>query len=190
MKTLLLMRHAKSSWKHPELADAERDLAKRGKKDAPLMGGVLKEKELVPEAILCSTAARARQTGEAVVEASGFQGTLEFQDALYLAEPDVYLAALCALPDALERVLVIGHNPGLEGLLQLLSGRTEALPTSTIAYLSLPVQRWADINEQTECELVEILNPRNLHQEKPAGKKKGTGDSKPKKKEKKKNKKK
>ena len=62
MKTLLLMRHAKSSWKHLELADAERGLAKRGKKDAPLMGGLLKEKELVPESILCSTAERSRET--------------------------------------------------------------------------------------------------------------------------------
>ena len=144
MKTLLLMRHAKSSWKHPELPDAERGLAKRGKKDAPLIGSLLKDKELVPQAILSSTAERSRQTALALAETSGYQGEVAYQDGLYLAEPEGYLAALTALPEPLERVLVIGHNPGLEGLLQLLSGRIEALPTSTIAYLSLPVQRWAD----------------------------------------------
>lgn len=190
MKTLLLMRHAKSSWKHPELADAERGLAKRGKKDAPTMGELLKEKELVPELILSSTAVRARQTAEAVVEASGYPGEATYQDALYMAEPEGYLAALRALPDGLERVMVVGHNPGLEGLLQLLSRRIEALPTSTIAYLSLPVQRWADLNEQCEGELVQVLHPDDLRALEKAGKhKKEKAEEKPKKTEKKKKKK-
>ena len=185
MKTLLLMRHAKSSWKHPELPDAERGLAKRGKKDAPLMGNLLKDKELVPQAILCSTAERSRQTALALAETSGYQGEVAYQDGLYLAEPEGYLAALTALPEPLERVLVIGHNPGLEGLLQLLSGRIEALPTSTIAYLSLPVQRWADLNAQSEGELVEVIHPRSAREVEKAGKKE-KAKKKPVKKEKKK----
>jgi phosphohistidine phosphatase len=187
MKTLLLMRHAKSSWKHPELPDAERGLARRGKKDAPLMGSLLKEKELVPESILCSTAERSRETAKALVEASGYKGEVVYQDTLYLAEPEAYLSALRALPDGLERALVIGHNPGLEGLLQLLSGRIEALPTSTIAYLSLPVQRWADLSAQSEGELVEVMHPRMVREMEKAGKKE-KGKKKPEKKEKKKKK--
>lgn len=182
MKTLLLMRHAKSSWKHPELPDFERGLAKRGKKDAPLMGGLLKDKELVPQMILCSTAVRSRQTAEAVVETSGFKGELAFQEGLYLAEPEAYLAAVRALPDELERVLVIGHNPGLEGLLQQMTGQIEALPTSTIAYLSLPVQRWA---EAAGGELVEILRPADQRNLEKAGKK-AKSKKKPAKKDKKK----
>lgn len=162
MKTLLLMRHAKSSWKHPELPDAERGLAKRGKKDAPRMGQLLKDKELVPQVILCSSAARARQTAEAVVQACGFQGQPDFQEALYLAEAEGYITALHAVPDSVERVLVIGHNPGLEELLQKLSGRVEALPTSTIAFLSLPLVRWAELSAESEGELVEVMRPKEL----------------------------
>lgn len=162
MKTLLLMRHAKSSWKHPELPDAERGLAKRGKKDAPRMGHLLKDKELVPQVILCSSAARARQTAEAVAQACGFKGQADFQESLYLAEPEGYITALHAVPDAVERVLVIGHNPGLEGLLQSLCGRVEALPTSTIAFLSLPLVKWAELSAESEGELVEVMRPKDL----------------------------
>lgn len=190
MKTILLMRHAKSSWKHPELPDAERGLAKRGKKDAATMGSLLKEKELVPEAILCSTATRARLTAETVVESSHFKGRLDFQEALYLAEPEVYLAALRTLPNQMERVMVIGHNPGLEGLLQKLSGRIEALPTSTIAYLSLPVQHWADLSDQSDGELVEVLHPEAVREPEKASKdKKEKRETKSDKKDKKKKKK-
>lgn len=171
MKTLLLMRHAKSSWKHAELPDAERGLAKRGKKDAPLMGHLLKEKELVPQVVLCSSAERARQTAAAVAEACGFKGQPEFQEALYLAEPEGYITALRTVPDAVERVLVIGHNPGLEGLLQMLSGRVEALPTSSIAFLSLPLVKWAELGAESEGELVEVMRAHDLKAAQPRAKK-------------------
>ncbi len=186
MKTLLLMRHAKSSWKDTELSDIDRPLNKRGKKDAPFMGAVLKEKELVPQLILSSTAVRARQTVELVTAACNYPGETRYLDYFYLAEPAAYLRGLAEVPDDLERVMVIGHNPGLEGLLQILSGRIEALPTSTIAYLSLPVNSWRDLHEDTEGELLELLNPRQLEveeeekkgKEKEKGKEKGKGKKK------------
>jgi phosphohistidine phosphatase len=71
LKTLLLMRHAKSSWKHTELDDHDRPLAKRGKRDAPRMGQLVRQEELVPQLILSSTAVRARNTAEIVAEESG-----------------------------------------------------------------------------------------------------------------------
>ncbi len=188
MKTLLLMRHAKSSWKDTELSDIDRPLAKRGKKDAPFMGAVLKEKELVPQLILSSTAVRARQTAELVTAACNFSGEIRYLDDFYLAEPAAYLRGLALVPDDLERVMVIGHNPGLEGLLQILSGRIEALPTSTIAYLSLPVDSWHDLHDDTEGELLELLIPQELEveeeekkgkeKEKEKGKEKGKGKKK------------
>ncbi len=164
MKTLLLMRHAKSSWKDTELSDIDRPLNKRGKKDAPFMGAVLEEKELIPQLILSSTAVRARQTAELVTAAFNFTGEIRYLDYFYLAEPAAYLRGLAGAPDDLERVMVIGHNPGLEGLLQILSGRIEALPTSTIAYLSLPVDSWRDLHEDTECDLLELLIPHQLEE--------------------------
>lgn len=186
MKTLLLMRHAKSSWKDTELSDIDRPLSKRGKQDAPFMGAVLKEKELVPQLILSSTAVRARQTAELLTAACNFGGDIRYLDSFYLAEPSAYLHGLTDLPDVLERVMVIGHNPGLEGLLQLLSGRIEALPTSTIAFLSLPVASWRDVRDDTEGELLELLIPHELKVEEVE--KKGKGKEKGKEKGKKKGK--
>ena len=74
MKTLLIFRHAKSSWKHPELADHDRSLNKRGKLDAPMMGELLRNEDALPELILSSSANRARTTAELFIEGSGFDG--------------------------------------------------------------------------------------------------------------------
>jgi phosphohistidine phosphatase len=172
MKTLLLMRHAKSSWKDPKLADHERPLNKRGHKDAPFMGEILLEKELLPQKILASTAVRVRETVAGLVKGSQYSGETEFSDALYLSEPETYLTAMRSLPDSIERVMLIGHNPGLEGLLQQLSGRIESIETGSVAYLSLPLQSWSELTAETEGELIELLHLHDLRDEKEEGKKK------------------
>jgi len=164
MKTLLLMRHTKSSWKDTEVADHERPLNKRGMRDAPFMGELLAEKELVPQIILGSTATRVRQTIEGLVAGSHYPGDIVYLDSFYLAEPETYLSELRVLPDTIERAMVIGHNPGLEGLLQLLSGRIETLPTGAVAYVSLPLQSWADLQGETEGELIELLRPKEARE--------------------------
>jgi phosphohistidine phosphatase len=162
MKTLLLMRHAKSSWKDQGLRDEERPLNKRGLKDAPLMGSLLYEKELTPQRILSSTAERSRQTAEIVAESSRYIGEIDFLDGFYLAEPGAYLEAVMRLPESLERVMLIGHNPGLEGLLQMFSRQVESLPTAAVAHLVLPVHKWIEVNEDTAASLVDIFRPREL----------------------------
>ncbi len=164
MKTLLLMRHAKSSWKEKDIPDHERPLNKRGRHDAPLMGELLIDRELVPQYILSSSALRARQTAEGLAKEAGFQGEINFQDRLYMAEAEEYLNVLRELPDNLERVMVVGHNPGLETLLQLLSGRIESLSTAVLAHLVLPIDRWANLNGETEGEMVEIWRPKDLRE--------------------------
>ncbi len=164
MKTLLLMRHAKSSWKDTELADHERPLNKRGRRDAPMMGQLLVDRELVPQEILSSSALRARQTAEVVAETADFPGEITYLDRLYMAEADEIIAVLRELPDDIERVMVIGHNPGLETLLQILSGRIESLPTAVVAHLSLPIDSWAALSDATSGELVEIWRPKDLRE--------------------------
>jgi len=191
MKTLLLMRHAKSSWKHPDNPDDERPLNKRGKKDAPLMGNLIKEKELIPQCILCSTAKRATETADLVLKTLEFKGEVDYLDSFYMAEPNVYLEGLHSLPDEIERVMVIGHNPGLEGLLQILIGRVESLPTGSIAHIVLPVNQWKELNLDIEGELVEKISPEDLKgkaKEKPKEKDKAKGKDKEKAKEKEKEK--
>ena len=161
-KTLLLMRHAKSSWKHTELADHERPLNKRGEKDAPRMGKFIKEKKLLPDIILCSSAVRARSTAEAMIDKSGFKGEVRYLDSLYLAEPDAYLAELAMLPEGIKKVMVIGHNPGLEGLLQILCKKVESLPTAALADLKIPIENWSEIKNNVEGKLVDLWRPREL----------------------------
>jgi phosphohistidine phosphatase len=162
MKTLLLMRHGKSSWKDTKVKDRERPLNKRGRKNVSRMGELLKEAELVPQVIYSSSALRARQTAEALVTACGFTGEVEYQDSFYMAEPGVYLKRLRKLPDDIERVLVIGHNPGLEALMQILSGKVEALPTASIAYLSLPINSWKELYDDSKGELIDIWRPKEI----------------------------
>lgn len=172
MKTLLLMRHAKSSWKDSKLADHDRPLNKRGKKDAPRMGVFLQEKELVPQRILCSSALRSRETAQAVTENSDFSGEIVYLDRLYMAETDEFLAVLRELPDSLERVMIIGHNPGLETLLQTLSGRIESLPTAVLAHLTLQSSSWAELNGEVTGEVLEIWRPKELQHEEDSPKEK------------------
>lgn len=164
MKTLLLLRHAKSSWKDTNLPDHERPLNKRGRKDALAIGMALKEKELLPQKNLASSALRVRETCEGIF--LGCQSTFdtEFLDALYLAEPEDILRLLQTVPDDVERVMVSGHNPGLEGLLQELSGHIESMPTGALAFISLPITTWSQLNSTTEGELIEKILPRELRE--------------------------
>lgn len=192
MKTLLLMRHAKSSWKESKLDDKERPLNKRGRSDAPMMGQILIDRELIPQRILSSSALRARQTAEVVKESAGYQGDVTYLDQLYMAEAEGYIAVLRELPDEVERVMLIGHNPGLETLLQILSGSIESLPTAVLAHLVLPIDQWSQLTPETQGELVDIWRPKQLREEteeKEAekekgkkGKEKAKGKAKPKKK--------
>ncbi len=165
MKTLLLMRHAKSSFKEGELPDFERPLSKRGEKDAPRMGKLLKDKDLTPDLILSSTAQRASRTAEMIAEKCGYKGEIVYIQDLYLGEPEAYLSILRDLkeePGDWKTVLMIGHNPGLESLVQLLTDRVESLPTSAIAHLKLPVRTWKAINPEVIAWLENIWYPREI----------------------------
>jgi phosphohistidine phosphatase len=179
MKTLLLMRHAKSSWKDTSIPDHDRPLAKRGLRDSNRMGELLGQRELIPQVILCSSAVRAAETARIIDEVCGCNCPVTLSDKLYLAEADTYISELSQLPDDLERVMLIGHNPGLESLLQVLSGQIESLPTAVIAYLSLPIQHWADLITSTEGELIELWRPKELAEEVKTDHKKEKKDEKP-----------
>lgn len=162
MKTLLLMRHAKSSWKHSDVKDFDRPLNKRGENDAPLMGTLLLDQELIPQLILSSPALRARMTAEAVVKQMNYTGEVQYFDSFYLAEPSVYFDIVRTLPDTYERVLLIGHNPGLEAVVQELTKQVVPLPTSALAHIALPVQHWSELNSDVDGELVQLWRARDL----------------------------
>ena len=164
MKTLLILRHAKSSWKHPELSDHDRPLNKRGKRDAPKIGHLLKEKDLVPDLIISSTAVRAEKTAKMVAKASKYKGNVTLTDSLYAAGPDAYIDILRNLQDKYNTVLVIGHNPGVEELVNILSGEEDhIMPTCALAHVRLDIQSWSDIVQMTgKGRLVRLWNPHEL----------------------------
>jgi phosphohistidine phosphatase len=158
-KTLLLMRHGKSSWKDKKIPDRERPLKKRGKAASAEIGKILRENELIPQAILSSPALRASETAEIVVKESGFPGKVTFIDSFYMAEPDVYIDYLKGLDDSLERVMIVSHNPGLEAFMQLLDGRLEALPTGSMVYLCLNINHWSDLSFESDAEMIGFWDP-------------------------------
>ena len=158
-KTLLLMRHGKSSWKDKKIPDRERPLKKRGKAASAEIGKILRENELIPQAILSSPALRASETAEIVAKESGFPGKVTFIDSFYMAEPDVYINYLKGLDDSLERVMIVSHNPGLEAFMQLLDGRLEALPTGSMVYLCLNINHWSNLSFETDAEMIGFWDP-------------------------------
>jgi len=161
MKTLLLMRHAKAS-QEPGQLDQDRPLAKRGERQAPAMGQLLQEKGLVPQAILSSNAVRARQTAQAVAKGAGYQGEIAYSSELYSGALEDYTRVLGSLADSLDPVLVVGHNPDMQELVEAWTGHSQELPTATIACLSLPIARWADLGSDTRGELKQVLRPQEL----------------------------
>ena len=159
MKTLLIQRHAKSSWSDASLPDHERPLNKRGKRQAPEMGALLRREDLLPDLILSSTAKRAEKTAEAIAEESGYEGEIRLSRDLYAAPPEAYLEALHDLPDEFSRVMVVGHNPGLEELLDVLTGESASLPTAALAQVALGIERWAQVSQAPLGKLVSIWLP-------------------------------
>lgn len=161
MRELLIMRHAKSSWDLPYDTDFERPLNKRGRKAAPRMGEFLAERDLLPDLIVSSPAERAKQTTDLFTEASGYDGDLRFEPAIYHAFAGDLLAVVRGLPDAAERVMLVGHNPGFELLVAQLCGGDVRMPTAAIAHLKLPVSSWADVDSEMG-ELQWLVTPKLL----------------------------
>lgn len=162
MKTLLILRHAKSSWKDTALSDHERPLNKRGKRDAPKMGRLLRDKKLVPRLIIGSSAERVRETINYVCEACGYQGEIVYDDTLYLGEPQDYIRCLNAADDIYDRVMVVGHNPGLEELVELLCAEEYGMPTATLAEVRLPIKSWSELSGSVDGQCLHVWIPKAL----------------------------
>jgi len=162
MKNLLLMRHAKSSWKDSSLPDHQRPLNQRGKQDALRMGKHLKDQGITLDAILCSTAKRARATAVGFLKEYTFEGDVLYVDDLYSAGSEMIVSVLNRLPDSVDTAMVIGHNPGLDDLLGLVCNSDEHMPTACVAYIQFPLERWTDLRPVTRGELTHFWKPREI----------------------------
>jgi len=151
MKKLYLIRHAKSSWDHPDLDDFDRPLNKRGLKDAPRMGKRLKEKRITPDVMLSSPAERALATCQAIARVLGFDNAkIKTNQKLYHASEDGILDVIRNLKDSPrdseEVVLLFGHNPGLTEFANVLLNQTiNNIPTCGVVGAELPVEHWQDV---------------------------------------------
>ena len=164
MKRIYLLRHAKSSWKHPGLPDHDRPLAGRGKRAAKAIVKHMRAQRFEPELVLCSTARRARETLERIEPALG-RAPVRVEGDLYGASARELLACLRRLPDEVGSVLVIGHNPSMHELALQLAGSAPELagkfPTATLATLAFHGSAWGELGPEA-TELVELTRPRDL----------------------------
>ena len=167
LRQILLLRHAKSSWADPGSHDFDRCLNERGLRAAGAMGRQLTRLGLRPELIVCSSARRTRETYQRLgVAVDGIP--VQFLDDIYEASVECLLNVLRQVDDRVMRVMMIGHNPGLECLTQLLAdgqGNAKALarvahkyPTGALAMLSSPVGRWTLLG-QGACQLDAFMRP-------------------------------
>ena len=149
MKTILLMRHAKAEPGVPGQADFDRPLAPRGTDDALRMGRAIAKLGEVPDVIVSSPAARAKETAEAAARAMKFAGALRFARALYDAPGEAWLAALKALPAAAGSVLMVAHSPGVEEAAALLCRAVPGafdVPTGAVIAFTAAVEHWRDLD--------------------------------------------
>ena len=162
MKTLLILRHAKSSWDDPGLRDHDRPLNRRGNRDAPRMGRLIAEQDLVPDRIVSSTAERARTTAE--LAAAEFDEDVEIETTrhLYGTPPDEYIEVAEERGGEAERLMVVGHNPGITALVTRLTGETEYMPTAALAVVELDIEDWSELGRAGEGHLAAFWRPKGL----------------------------
>ncbi|MBI3206107.1 MAG: histidine phosphatase family protein [Myxococcales bacterium] len=161
MKTLLLMRHAKSDWDDAGTPDHDRPLNARGERTAPQMAALLVSEHVPPDLILSSTALRARATALAVAEATGWKPELCLRHELYLAAPSRIVQAIVRAPSGVDCLLVVGHNPGMEELVSDLATTRQSMPTAAVARFAIPVDDWAAF-AGARAELVQVWRPRDV----------------------------
>ena len=164
MKSLVVLRHAKSSWEDRALSDRDRPLDQRGRHAAQRMGRLIAELSLYPDFVWCSPSVRTRETWRLVAKAlpAEFEPTVVDRDELYHAAPETLLQIIRETPASCETLLVVGHNPGLEEFVSLLSGREERFPTAALAHFTLELDDWSQFSLKTQTRLEGLWRPKEL----------------------------
>jgi len=162
MKTLLILRHAKSSWDDRGLKDHDRPLNPRGARDAPRMGQHIVDEDLVPDRILTSSAVRAVSTAE--LAAGEFEPDIDIEVTreLYLASPHTYVEVIEELGLEADCLMVVGHNPGISALVTVLTGECEEMTTATLAAVELDIGEWEEVGSAEQGSLIGFWRPKTL----------------------------
>ena len=149
MKTLYLVRHAKSSWKYPNLDDFERPLNKRGRKNAPFMGNVLIKLKVASELVLSSPANRAATTARIIAAAINYPlESILYSETIYNFSENVLIHVVKQIDDAVNKAMVVGHNPAINGLANYVGDQPISnIPTCGVFCVELDISSWAKIGE-------------------------------------------
>jgi len=163
MKRLLLLRHAKSSWDDANLSDFERPLNSRGLVTAPFMGELIASREIEIDMIVSSPATRAAETAMLVKENGGLNAELRFDERIYEASPQSLLLVTSEFDNSFKNIMLVGHNPGIEGFIGFLTGTIQPMPTAALAIIELDIKKWKDL--ASGSGIVEtVLRPKDLIQ--------------------------
>jgi phosphohistidine phosphatase len=161
-KILLLLRHAKSSWDDANLLDYERPLNSRGKQNASTMGNFLKKQNLVPDLIISSTAKRANKTADIIAKKSGYDKKIFESKVLYGATADDYTSVIHDINNEYKTVLLVGHNPTIEEVLERIIGERYIMKTCSLAYIDLSIDSWKQFDYDIKCKLIDLIHVREL----------------------------
>ncbi|WP_339699906.1 histidine phosphatase family protein [Algoriphagus aquimarinus] len=149
MKKIILVRHGKSAWNNPHLADHDRPLADRGLDNVPEMGFRLKEKGILPDLILSSTATRAAQTAEILAEVLHIPNSkIAYEKNLYHASSAMILKCIQRQDDSHELIFVVGHNPGMNDFIDFFGGNLDNLPTAGQYGLLVDTDHWLQVRPE------------------------------------------
>jgi phosphohistidine phosphatase len=161
-KDLLILRHAKSSWKDKKVDDHDRPLNNRGRREAIKMGEYLKKTNAFPDTIITSSALRAIETTKYLCKYSGYNNLVEVNFSLHRGGIDAYIDALATVSNDKQKLLIIGHNPDLEELTGILINKKIRIPTCTLVQLKLSIENWKfiDLHCNFRSELVDIWRPK------------------------------
>ncbi len=155
IRTLLLVRHAKSSWDDVALPDKERPLADRGKRDAPMMGERLAKRQVKPDLIVSSPARRALSTAEIIANELNYKTEdIVVDERLYATETEILLDVIGELSDTLKCVMLFGHNPEFADLAQRLSNQPVLMPTCAVAQFTFESTSWSSIGSTKPTEVL------------------------------------
>lgn len=160
MKILYLLRHAKSSWTDAGLSDFERPLNDRGLNTAPFMGELMARNALAPDLIIASPATRAAETARLVKDAGGLNAEIRSDERIYAASPNTLRQIISEVGDEFGSVMLVGHNPGMESIIQYITGCIESMPTAALAIIKLKIDKWTDVRE--DCgKIISVYRPKN-----------------------------
>lgn len=144
VKTIYLLRHAKSN---PGFPDRERDLAPKGRGQAEFIGQWMREKNIMPDKIISSSATRTAVTAQLCAEQAGYQGKITLADDLYDADTDTYLDLIAGLKSKHASVMVVGHNPEISSVVALLTGEPLSMSPATLVCIELPTDQWSSVRD-------------------------------------------